>query len=115
MSEVSLSDLSCEGKRLEDPGPEMDRVPRYAPSEVMKAGHGRLPVLSYRVHPPVSDPKDRNAPIVASMTALECVTSAGSRWYGCERAWINSELRMVVSGFDARFEEMGRWEKCEVE
>jgi hypothetical protein len=41
------------------------------------------------------------------------VTRHGSRWWGFERAWINSELRMVVQGFPAADELRSRWERCE--
>lgn len=94
---------------------ELDTAPRYAPSRVLivrgrKAGH--LPVKTYRVFPPNAHPV--GCPIVASLTALECVTEWGSRWWGFERAYINSELRMVVSGFGARDEVRREWDVCTV-
>lgn len=89
---------------------EMDRTPRYAPSVVVCKGFSNVPVESYVAHPAGT----HKGPIVASMMALECKTRFGSRWYGCEKAWINSELRMVVVGFDSRDEVRRTWEACTV-
>ena len=88
----------------------MDTTPRYIPDRVMIVSPGfmgAVRVHSARAHPPNAHPAE--CPIRADVTALELVTAYGSRWYGCERAWINSELRMCVSGFDERFEEMRAW------
>lgn len=87
---------------------EKDNVPRYAPKSVMTA-KGILPVVSYAFWPPGSH---KESPVKNDMGALELRTElGGSRWYGCEKGWINSELRMCVQGFSARFEEMSKWEK----
>jgi hypothetical protein len=89
---------------------EIDRVPRYAPDKVIIARAMKLmPVTQAKFHPAGS----HKGPIRSDMNALELVTDAGSRWYGCERAWINSELRMVVVGFDVRDEVRRTWEVCE--
>lgn len=93
----------------------IDRIPRYAPSKVLFTNSMTalmLPVTRYIVHPPNQHPA--KCPIRAEMTALECQTGVGSRWFGCEHAYINSELRMVVVGFDARDEVRSKWEMCEV-
>jgi hypothetical protein len=88
--------------------PTIDRIPRYAPSHVIIASRtALLPVLRYIVHLPNQHPA--KCPLIAECTALELQTESGSRWYGCERAWINSELRMVVMGFDARDEVRSKW------
>jgi ABC-type phosphate/phosphonate transport system substrate-binding protein len=33
-----------------------------------------------------------------------------SRWYGCIRAYINAELRMVIVGTNSRDEVRAKWE-----
>src|SRR5206468_12138826 len=93
-----------------------DETPRYAPDKVMVVNgsrHGYAPVVAYRAHPPNAHPI--GCPLVSDCTALELITASGSRWYGCDRAWINSELRMAVQGFPARFEEIATWTPCEVQ
>jgi len=85
-----------------------DETPRYAP-DVVTTLRGRQPVIRAIAHPAGQHPT--NCPLIKDCVALELVTTAGSRWYGVERAWINSELRMVVKGFNARFEEMAAWQK----
>jgi len=88
--------------------PTIDRMPRYAPSHVIIASRMKLlPVLRYITHPPNQHPA--KCPLIPACTALELQTEAGSRWYGCERAWIDAELRMVVVGFDARDEVRMKW------
>ncbi len=88
----------------------LDLVPRYAPSHVIIARRIKLfPVTSFVAHPAGTHP---NSPIKNDMCAVELVTEAGSRWFGCERAYINSELRMVVVGFDSRDEVRSKWEVC---
>ena len=86
-----------------------DNTPRYTPSEVM-VFQGMRPVLSARAYSAGAHP--HGCPLMRACTALQLVTDAGSHWYGVERAWINSELRMVVKGFPAAFEEMARWQVC---
>ena len=68
---------------------------------------GVVPVMGVRFHLAGSFGKD--VPIRQDANCVELVTEYGSRWFGCERAYINSELRMVVVGFPAKFEEMARW------
>jgi hypothetical protein len=90
---------------------EIDRTLRYIPERMLIVSHGVaeiLPVVQYRVFPPNAHPD--GCPIGPSYTALECVTERGSRWFGFERAYINSELRMVVSGFSALDEVRSKWE-----
>lgn len=89
---------------------ETDTTPRYTPDFVV-CRTTNAPVVRRVVHPPGTH---AHSPIRNDMTALELVTEHGSRWYGVERGWINSELRMVVCGFNARFEEMCAWSVCNV-
>ena len=94
---------------------DIDMTPRYAPSAVVVVGpkgSGTFPVLSWHSYPPGQHPKGCH--IKGDMTAVECRTSAGSRRYGCERAYINSELRFVVVGTNPRDEVRMKWEVCRI-
>lgn len=85
----------------------IDRVPRYTPGVVWTI-RGKDYVTSATAHPPGSHPE--GCPLVPECTALELKTEGGfSRFYGVEKAYINSRLRMVVVGFPAAFEEMAAW------
>jgi hypothetical protein len=86
---------------------EIDTVPRYVPSTILRNGFV-LPVLRTIAHPPGKHPK--GCPILSYLVAVEVVTEKGSRWFGFEKAWIDSNLRMAVSGFNARDEVRRRWE-----
>jgi hypothetical protein len=86
----------------------LDTEPRYTPEAVICRMH-RVPVLGSAIHPAGQHPS--GSPLRKDIKALELRTELGSRWYGIEDGWINSELRMVVSGFPAGFEEMRAWEK----
>jgi len=109
---------SCEGIEVTNmaryqQSEAIDRVPRYAPSKVIIAQAMKLAdVDSYHVYPPNVHPD--KCPIKPEYTVLECRTQYGSRWFGCESAHINSELRMVVIGFDTRDEVRAKWEVCNV-
>ena len=85
-----------------------DRTPRYVPSTIYCKG-ATVPVLRVIAHPPGTA---KGAHIVPHLTAVELVTERGSRWFGFENAQINSELRMIVSGFDGRDEVRSKWEVC---
>jgi len=69
---------------------------KYMPETVISAGE-RVPVLSYHVYPPGQAPK--GIPTHRNLAVVECRTKRGSRWYGCERAYIDSTLRMVIVGY----------------
>lgn len=86
-----------------------DQTPRYAPSKVLIVNHGIVPVVGYTAYPPGSHPV--GCPLIKSCTAVELITTHGSRWYGFDSAYINSELRMVVVGFDSRDEVRAGWQK----
>ena len=83
---------------------------RYAPETVMTLDHGMMPVKRYILHPPGHD----CTAIKRESSCLECVTDAGSRFYGVDGGEINSELRMVVwGGFVNPRNELARsWKKC---
>ena len=85
--------------------PSIDRIPRYAPYIILCKGQF-VSVIKYVIHPKGLYHKD--------WMTLEFVTKNGSRFRPFEKAWINSELRMVVSGFDSRDEVLQTWEKCKV-
>lgn len=90
-----------------------DITPRYTPEVVMIVSgskYGRLPVIEAIFYPAGAAPQ--GCPIRIDCNVLELHTAHGSRWYGVKKAHINSELRMVVIGFPARFEEMSAWEIC---
>ena len=90
---------------------EIDNRPRYVPAYVMtlKGMQQVSGVVSY----PASGHPDK-CPIVATMVAVHVqVPNSAGRWYGVDKAWINSELRMVVQGFNAKFEELAAWTVCE--
>lgn len=93
---------------------DLDMTPRYAPDRVMIgnwATNGKgpagwtLPVVQAIFHPSGS----HAGPIRPDWPALQLVTERGDRWYGCARAYINSELRMVVIGTPARDEVRMQW------
>jgi len=87
-----------------------DLAPRYAPEMVMIGGYSNVPVICFRSYPAGQHPV--TCPLVKDCCALELVTQHGSRWYGCERAYINSELRMVVVGTNSKDEVRRKWEFC---
>lgn len=90
-----------------------DMTPRYAPDAVMiadwslKGSGGRVcPVIGSHFYPAgVARPH----PIRLEMGCLVLHTEHGDRCYGCERAYINSELRMVVVGTNSRDEVRSKW------
>lgn len=92
---------------------DIDMTPRYAPTTVFIVNGEdivHLPVIQSIAHPPGNHPE--NCPISKSMTVLELKTAHGSRWYGCDHAYINSELRMVVVGTNKRDEVRMKWPVC---
>jgi len=86
---------------------DLDMTPRYTPEAVMteKGMRAVVQTIAY-----ARDGHPEGCPLVPDCIAVELVTDIGlRRWYGVQHAIINSELRMVVTGFDARFEEMAAW------
>lgn len=89
-------------------GAGLNLTPRYAPDRVIV--HGILAgVTGARVYPPSQHPA--GCPLIPACTAVELRTPAGSRWYGCQRAYINSRLRLVVVGTDPRDEVRMAWKR----
>lgn len=67
-----------------------------------------LPVVRILAHPPGNHPA--GAPIVSTMTAVECRLSNGqSRWFGTESAMIGPDLRMHII-VNPRDEVLAGWE-----
>jgi hypothetical protein len=85
-----------------------DMTPRYAPKEVMTL-KGMQRVVNTMFFP-IGVSRPPNCPIVPNTGALLLRTGVGDRWFGCHEAYINSELRMVVIGCDARDEVRMKWE-----
>jgi len=89
---------------------ELDMTPRYAPTHVIVANRGayaEVPVVRFVVHPAGTHP---HSSIRNDMKAVELQTANhGSRWYGVEDAYINSELRGVVVGTNPRDEVRMKW------
>jgi hypothetical protein len=85
-----------------------DTVPRYAPARVMITGHGLQPVTRSIFYPAGQHPA--GCFIREEMGVLALHTPHGSRWYGCDHAFIDSSLRIVVIGCDSRDEVRTRWE-----
>jgi hypothetical protein len=66
-------------------------------------------VIGTSFYPTGRHPINGACPIVPTLGALALRTVLGTRWYGCDRAYINSELRMVAIGFDARDAGRSTW------
>jgi len=82
--------------------------PRYVPTTVLihnNLGAFRLEVIGSKIHPANA----HKSCIKSDMVALELITGAGSRWYGIESGYINSELRMVIVGTNERDEVRMKW------
>ena len=71
---------------------------KYVPeSALVVRGRGgvRLPVVRYIGH--VTGTKPSKCPLIRDTAKVQMVLADGtSSWWGCERAYINSELRMCV-------------------
>ena len=79
--------------------PELDMTPRYVPESLttfQNGGPGSFAVVKVE-----SFPADQHegSPIVNSMTAVRATLENGAdRWFGCQHAYIDSHLRMVIVG-----------------
>lgn len=86
---------------------------KYIPSVLlgMNARTGRhemSPVVNAQSFPPGYK---HGGPIRADFTAVRCALQNGAvRWFGGSDAWIDSSLRMVLSGIDSRDEVRAKWE-----
>ena len=90
-----------------------DLIPRYAPETVACGGKNLVSVLKSIFHPKGLAPN--RCPIITGIGVLELQTENGSRWYGCQEAYINSELKMVVIGCNSRDEIRMGWQICKEE
>lgn len=90
--------------------PDMDMTPRYAPDTVMivNGRHFGRRAVTGSIFYPVGVARPSRV-IRDDWGALELKTDGGSSWYGCVRAYINAELRMVVVGTPARDEVRMQW------
>lgn len=95
---------------------EVDRVERYFFSRLFIRKHGsgffKVPVQTMIVHAAGNKPKECILLVPVGWVVLEAVTEYGSRFFIFEGAKINSELRMVVWGFNARDEVLQTMEVC---
>lgn len=89
-----------------------DMTPRYLP-DVLHTVHGNGVVTGTTFYPAGVDRP--GSPIRLDCSALHVRTTKGDRWFGCDRAYINSELRFVVIGADSRDEVRMTWERVEPE
>lgn len=81
---------------------------KYVPDTIMTFD-GYQPVKEVIAFQPNQHPS--SSPIKRTLTAVKVMTDNGNvRWYGFGKAWINSELRMVVESFNPKFEEVSKWE-----
>ncbi len=90
-----------------------DLTPRYAPTEVIvmtSRGFTNAPVIQSIIHPVGTAPA--NCPIRKEFCVLELQTAYGSRWFGVQSGYINSELRMVIIGTNSRDEVRMKWPVC---
>lgn len=90
----------------------LDNTPRYLPKTLMtKDGEGV--VVWARFYPPGCHPAD--CPLLPDVGAVEAIVAlpdlrVHNRWFGCQRAYVDSTLRMVVIGTDPRDEVRMAWE-----
>lgn len=72
--------------------------PRYVPKKHMCHKHGSQIMIGTKAVPP-SARVPGDAPIVSEMTLLTVDLACGCRrFYGVEKAWITSRLRMAAQG-----------------
>ena len=81
-------------------------VERLVPNEMLAGGRYQT-VARAIAHPP----NTHTGPIRRNLVAVEVVTIDGSRrWFGTDRAWIGSDLRMHIM-VNPRDEVRSSWEK----
>lgn len=86
-----------------------DTTPRYLPS-VLHSIDGPAVVARVTIHAPGRHPP--GLAIRPDLTAVVVTLANGrTRQFGFDAAWINSELRCVVRGFDSRDEVRRTWSK----
>ena len=74
-----------------------DMTPRYVPNRLMTL-HGMSDVVNCQFAP-----RGHNSPVIRKDMGCLTVTMANGvvRYFGCDRAYINSRLEMVVIGCNA--------------
>lgn len=84
---------------------------RYAPTSVAvfdgRNAIKHAQVVGSAAYQPGGHPD--KCPIRPELVAVALHTASVTRWYGCVRAYINSELRMVLVGCDPRDEVRMSW------
>lgn len=91
------------------PHNDRDTVPRYVPNALTTL-RGRSPVVRVEAFTPQNHPAD--SAINRDLTLVRATCANGDRRdYGFNSARIGPSLRMEVSGFGARFEEVAAWAK----
>lgn len=83
---------------------------KWTPTTTIMFNGVRVPVRCTIAHNPGNHPE--GCPIVPNLYAVELVTEQGSRWWGFERASIDSHLRMRVSGYSPKNEIVMGWENA---
>lgn len=82
---------------------------KYIPETIpVMKGKGLIisPVLRVVTHPPNTHPKSA---IRNDWTAVQVIARDGERWFGTERAFIDSSLRMVMA-INPADEVLRKWE-----
>jgi hypothetical protein len=86
----------------------LDMTPRYLP-EVLGSVGGPGKVYKAMAFPPGEHPPA--CPLIPECTAVCAWLDNGRlRWFGCEKAYIDSHLRMVVVGTNPLDEIRMKWE-----
>ena len=84
-------------------------IERYVPNDVIMTHKGRSSVVKIVSHPPDFHPD--KCPILSTLYAVEVQCGNGiTRWFGFHNAFIDSRLRMRVSGYSELFDEIKGWE-----
>jgi hypothetical protein len=83
-------------------------VPEMLPVTLGNDGkiYRNVPVTGVIAHPPGTHP---TSCIYNNMIAVEIKTPVGSRWYGTDKAYIDSNLRMAMAVND-RDEVLAKWD-----
>jgi hypothetical protein len=81
---------------------------KWTPKAVMTL-RGVSPVVRVEAFPPNKHPAKSCIRADCTLVLLTAVNGE-SRQYGFEKAWIDSHLRMRVSGYNPGFEEVAHWE-----
>jgi hypothetical protein len=92
---------------------EIDRERRYMPSIIVCKAKW-VDVQEWIIHPVGHKPTGCPLSLAKGWCIVEAKTERGSRFFSFEGAAINSELRMVVWGFNAGDEVLRNLAKCEV-